>query len=296
MSWISLAFISINLFALGSIFDKYFCSKKFKNVYSYMLTANLLSLIYVIALTSVTKYENLSGWPLFATIISGPIFFLQWLLLYKALSTAEVSRVAVVLNIAPVFTASLAAIFLNEAITSAKLLAILTIITGAAICSYEKKGGKFKLNTAYIYVILAALTAAIGANLSKFAISQINPYAVFTISFYAGLPFVLLLLFKKNILIEVKKNLASKKTFITLLIARLFTFSAITLFYLAIAKGPVSLVAAINGSGPVFIFIYSIIFTLFFPKIIKEKITPVILTQKALAIILIIIGVIIIRQ
>ena len=58
----------------------------------------------------------------------------------------------------------------------------------------------------------------------------------------------------------------------------------------AIAIGSVTIVSALQGVQFVFVLILSVIFSVYFPKVIKETITIPILLQKLFAIILISLG------
>lgn len=295
MSWFWLIFIATNLFSVSGLLDKFFCAKKFKNIYAFAVSVFLISAIFILILSFFVDFSQLYGWPFFYALASGPIYLLMWLLYWKALATVEVSRATAIYNTMPIFNAFLAVAFLNERLTSLKWLAIFLIVAGAVLCSWEDRtNGRF--NPAYILVIFSAIAGAVGNVVSKFATSQIDALALYPLSFYASLPLYLFLLRKKEVFAEVKTTFGNKKTVGVLFIRGLIAFTAVCLFYLSLAKGPVSLIAAVNGIGPLLVFIYSTIVSLFWPKFIKEELSPRILFFKASAIILIVTGVILINQ
>ncbi len=295
MSWFWLTFINTNLFSLVNLVDKFFCAKKFKNTYSFAAIIYLASAIFILALSFFVDWSGLYGWPFFWALASGPIYFLMWILYWRALATTEVSRVVAIFNIAPIFNALLAAIFLNEVLSGSKWLAIFLIVSGAVLASWEnKKNGKF--DPVYLLVVLAAMVNAVGNVASKFATIQINALSLYPLSFLGSLPLHLWLLTKKEVSLEIKTNLSNKKTTSVILIRSLIAFIAICLFYLAMERGPISLISAVAGIGPLLVFIYSTAMSFFFPHLIKEEISCQALIQKSAAIILIVIGIILINQ
>jgi len=62
----------------------------------------------------------------------------------------------------------------------------------------------------------------------------------------------------------------------------------------AVGAGPVSLVVTINNTAPFLVFVYSTAVSFFWPKIIKEELSKQALFTKAIAIIMIVAGAVII--
>jgi len=294
MSWFWLILIVTNLFAVSDLIDKFLCEKKFKNTYAFALTNTLLGSIFILALCFLVDYSGASGWPLLIALATGPIYFFMWVFLWKALATQEASRAIAVFNTMPIFNALLAVVFLKEKIASSSWLAIFLIAVGAALCTWERKS-KSHFHISYQWVVLAAFLAAIGNVASKQASFYIDSLTLYPLSFFGSFPLYLAVFLKKEIRSEIKTNLKNKKIVATLFVRNLITFIAVCLFYLAIAKGPISLVMAINGTGPLFVFIYATLASLFLPKYIKEDLDSSSLLQKSLAIILIVSGVILIN-
>lgn len=290
MSWFVLIFISSIFFSLCNLFDKFFCEKKFKNVYAFASAVTLLSTVFILGLSFFIDFSFTVGRALVLTIVSGPIYFLMWVLWWQSLKSGEVSRSIAIFNTAPIFNAFLATLFLGEQLGGLKWVAIFLIVAGAIICSWETKNIR-GFNPTYSLAVLAAMVGAVGNAISKSAIGEIGPFAMYAISFYASLPLYLFLLLRKEVLAEVKANLGERKIRIALFVRSLLGVSAICFFYLALSSGPVSLVAAVNAIGPLLVFIYSIIISLFWPKILKENLTHKVLFLKAIAIIFVVVGV-----
>lgn len=299
MSWFSLTLITTILSSINSLFDKFFCEKKFKNVLSYLLLGNFLQIGYFFLLFLKADYKNATGLPLLLTLISGPIFLLMWVANYQGLKTVEVSRAAAIFNINIIFSTLLAIILLNEKLTSLKLLAIILIFIGASLCSYENDKAKKNqvIQSGYLFIILSALISSVGGTLTKYATGKIFPLTVYFLSSLSGLPIFLASLFKKEIFEEFKMSLKNKRIILPMFLNRTLAFIAVCFYYLAVSKGPISLITAILvGVSPMLIFLFSTFLSFFFPKIIKEKITKEVLVQKLVAIGLIVGGVVIINR
>jgi uncharacterized membrane protein len=277
------------------LLDKFFCEKRFKNTYAFATTVNLLSLIFIFGLSFLTDFSFKLGWPLFFALVSGPVYFLMWFLWWKALRSGEVSRLTAIFQTSPIFNALLAVIFLGENLRGFKWLAIFLIVAGAIVCSWEKSKTTNGFNKIYLLVILSALIGAVGNLISKIALREINPFAIYALSYYVSLPLFLGFLTKREVLEEIRENLKEKRIFLILFLRSFLAFLAICFFYLALSSGPLSLIAAVNGSGPLFVFLYSTSLSIFWPRIIKEELSHQVLFSKALAIILIVSGVVLIN-
>jgi len=66
------------------------------------------------------------------------------------------------------------------------------------------------------------------------------------------------------------------------------------LFTAALAFGPVALVSAVNAVHYVFIFLWALILSIWFPRILKEEISRTSVLLKAFSIVLIVVGVVVI--
>ncbi|MBI4999778.1 EamA family transporter, partial [Candidatus Gottesmanbacteria bacterium] len=242
MSWFVLILLSANLFSLASLIDK-FLTGKFKSSFAYGLAVNILLAVPILLLSPFVNFSLKIGWPLFFAVISGRLYFLMWVLFWLSLKKGEVSRSAAIFNTALVFNAFLAVVFLGETLSPFKWLAILFIVSGAMFCSWENEsGGKFNFN--YLLVVLATIIGAIANIISKIALREIEPLALYAISYYGAVPFFFFLASKKEFSEEVKENFKKRQTFLALSLRVMFSFIAVCFFYLALSSGPVSLVVA----------------------------------------------------
>lgn len=294
MLWIVYSFLSILFYSILNVFDKFFLSKKFKNIYTFAVILNVFSFLFFAVIAYFIQDSFVLNQGLLWTTIASILLYLMWIFWWKALSTGEVSRVIAIFYTNPIFNAILAAIFLKESITTVKWLAIILIVAGAILSSWDGKKIRNGLNKTYLYALLAALFGSVGNIFAKTAMVYWPALTVQTAGFLIAFPLYLSLLFNKKVLFEVKNYFVQKKSYGQMFLRSLLGFLAACSFMLAIGAGPVSLVVALNGAQPMLILIFSTLLSIFYPKIIKEVITRQAMTTKVTAIILIVIGIVLI--
>ncbi|MBI5126868.1 EamA family transporter [Candidatus Roizmanbacteria bacterium] len=294
MSWIFYTFLAVNFFSITNVFDKYFVSKKYKSIYSFAVVINIVYLIFFAIVAFFIRNSFILNLGLLWTFIASMAYFLMWIFWWKALTTGEVSRVIAIFFTNPIFNALLAVFFLKESLSVFKWLAIILIVVGAIMSTWEGKKAKQGINRAYIFALLAALFSSIGNVLSKQAMLYWQPLTVQVVGYLVALPLFLLLLVNKQVSIEAKKTFTNFRSFLLILLRGFMGFLAICSFTLSVGAGPVSLVVALNGTQPLLILVYSTLISRFFPKYIKEEISKSVLLFKAVAILLIASGAVII--
>lgn len=293
MTWLIYILISVFLGSFIGLFDKFFCNKKIKNIYSFAFLINLIYLPINILVTFYLRKTIVFGIPFLLSLLSGAAFFLTWIFWWKALTFIETSRASAISSSQPVINAIFAMIFLNEFLTGEKWIAVILIITGAVLVTWEKNKSSGSTK-GYLFVLFAVFFGAIGNLILKGVTRTMPALTANSLAFYVSFPLYCIFLFNKNILREVKDNLQNSKNMGLLVVRGLIGYVMIGFFALAIGSGPIALVTAINGASPAVVFVLAIVMSIFWPKIIKEELTRQTLLIKSFAIILIIIGVVII--
>ena len=169
------------------------------------------------------------------------------------------------------FTAAIAAIFLDEPITYHTILGAILIASGITLLSSSSKGGKKEetSNTdsvkGIIFALLAGLCWAVGTNLLKLALYDVDPLVLNVVR----LPFGVLVLV---ILTLVRKGLAeyrryTPKYLIQIGVAGLLTYAVGSVLFLVAMQLTGAIKASIlSSTSPLFIAPLSVIF-------LKEKLT-----------------------
>jgi len=294
MSWITAAILATILFTLCVIFDKFFGSKKIKSVYSFAI---LLNIIYF-PFTFITAYIMRDTFKLslgvLYSFLAGASWFTMWIFYWKALQKGEPSRVAAVFFTSPIFSALLGLIFLNEGLSLFKWAGIVTIVLGAVLSSLGGESHKRDTKVAYLFALIAAVFAAIGNALSKFAMADLPPLMVNCVAYFTTIPFYIFLLKDRLVSTEVKNSLKNVRMLGQFIFRGILGYGAIMLNMTAMGLGTVSLVVAIGGSQPILILLISLLLSVLFPHMIHEELGKKTLLPKLAALVLTVAGVVMI--
>ena len=88
----------------------------------------------------------------------------------------------------------------------------------------------------------------------------------------------------------------NKKKISLIYLVEILGITGIAFSYMAMQRGPVSLVVLVEGIQPLFVFILALFLTIQFPKILKEEINKKTIIIKIISIILMLVGLYLIAQ
>ena len=262
--WIFFALLSSLLFAIVSVFDKYAVydrsgiSPSLLNMY--VGYSNLF--IGCIFLSFFLRSFNFSH---FLALSVGIIQGLSLIVLFWALKKLNVTRVMTMWSSYPFWVAFISFIFTSENLKLIQIFFMIIIIIGS-IASNIKLQDNTKLNfslVSFFILVFGTILFASSQVLNKEIVSDISILEVYGLR-GVGVCMTLALPF------STKKNLTDLKNFVFnwddskyLFIAEtlLATFAYLTIL-LSLLTGPVSLVASISGTRPVFIVLIYILLSL----------------------------------
>jgi len=300
MLWIIISIIAYFLFAVVSLIDEILLSDRIIKPKLYAFYAGILSSLVLFLLFFDSTIPSPSY--LFVAFISGILWMVALICYFESLKRYEVSRVVPAIGaFLPIFTLGLSYIFSCftgidfASFNLLKIIAFIALVLGGVLIIFEKN--KKISRESLKLTILTSLLFALSFFTAK--IFYLN------YSFISGLIWIRLGWIISAIFLlvfpDVRKNIFKKRKHKKLNFLKLF-FSGQTLGALAgvlqnwaIYLAPIiylSFVNALEGIKYVFILIFVLIFAHFYPKLSFEKLTKKIVIQKALAVILIIIGLI----
>jgi uncharacterized membrane protein len=196
----------------------------------------------------------------------------SFLILLNSLRKGEVSRAIPVISTSPIFIALLSIPLLSATLGYWQWLVVIMTVAGTVLISLQfgHSGGKTRLHKSFFALLLAALMGAIGSIGFKYVLEQISFRNVFGISGICIGTMVLAYSLRKKNLLELK-NLTQRTQKISLVtIDQLVGIASAIVAFKAMGLGQVSLVNAILNIRPVFVFIFSLILSRFFPNIVNE--------------------------
>ncbi|OIO29889.1 hypothetical protein COX93_03355 [Candidatus Nomurabacteria bacterium CG_4_10_14_0_2_um_filter_30_12] len=292
MIWFFIALIGPFLYALTNHIDKLLLEKYFKidGIGTLVLFSSLLSALALpfLFLADRTVF-SISAINIFALSVVGILNSLVLVCYLIALKNDEASVTVIFYQLVPVIGGILSYFFLGEILTNTQIIAMITIIFGTTIISFEiDVENKFKLRKKVILPMVAAASFwAIGSVIFKAVALEED---VWKSLFYEHLMLVVIGIFififmrshRVKFLAAIKNN---SKAILSLNVLNesLFMLGNIIVAY-AYMLAPLGLVLITESFQPIFVLIIGVFLTVFFPRITKEKIQTKHILQKIIAI------------
>ncbi len=291
MSWIIFAVISSLGYSIGPLLDRFTLSKKIKSVVTYLFYVNAIFFIAALFIIIIftPRLPNIKEIILIAGLIIFDLF--GSLLYYKTVSKEEASRVIPLYYSYPILIALFAAFFLGESITTAKIIAIILAVIGAVLISYkpgEKK--KFVHYSIIGMVFISTIIFSLSDVYLKYLTDEISLLNIFVWQHLIFFPitFILFIIFgrKKDKI----SNLRKKDLLIPVIAIGVIEVTAYLFGITAVSKTMITNVGVVSTIEPMFIFIWTLLLSIFIPRLIKERFDKKNLLTKLAATILIICG------
>lgn len=294
MNWFLIALIGPFLYALTNYIDKILLDKYFKEsgIGTILLFSSLIS-IFTLPIFFLLDNTVLSVSPfnIFILAVKGILSVgVLWCYLI-ALRKEEASVVIVFYQLVPVFGGILGYFLLDEVLTTMQLISMAIIILGTTIISFEvDSDNHFKLRKETIIPMLAAslFWASGGVFFKTVALEENLWRSLFwehlMIVIVGVLIFIFIKSYRKNFVSLLKNN--SKNILPFNFLNEFIYISANVVVSFAYLLAPVGLVLLTESFQPIFVLGIGIILTVFFPKIVTEKIFAKHLWQKIIAIVL----------
>jgi len=291
MDWLIFAFVAAVFWAVGVVIDKYIITKHMQDPFSYQLLYTMAE-SPILLLLLFASISSALPWSLLG-IVAGFGIYPGLILYFKAMAIEEASRVISMWYTSPILVLLLAYVFLEEKLSLPSYLGVVFLVLGAIFISYRKEEGKKPVISPALGLILASGVVFAGYEvLTKYVLGAID-YLSYLFWNFVGTAMIAFSLF---CLPKIRGNFLSdiKRVNRTVLFWRIVNTSlgiiASVFYYIAISGGPVSLVSAASSLEPFFVFAFTLLLSLFVPKILKEETRKRVVTIKALAIILIVAG------
>lgn len=312
MTWIALAILSAATFGVVAVLDKRLLDKYVPSLSSYFVWVGLATLSYGIVFLLFNGIPvGAPVTPLIISVVSGFCWGGALALMLWGFKLQEVSRASIVLFTFPVFVAIFASLFLGETLAIAQWLAMGVVVFAAFIISLtnprpvpylkvnkfwlsgdKSKGKSIRVTRAFPILLGSSLFTALGLLTSKYALQDLSALTVTNLGFF-GTGAVLMLFWRRETLSHLKQTMRHKEALVLLLVSEgLLIPVAVTSMITATSIGPVSLVATISATRPIFIFAYSAILSLPGIRILHESLDRRTLVVKIASVAMIIMGIV----
>ncbi|HAT74416.1 MAG: hypothetical protein US30_C0028G0004 [Candidatus Moranbacteria bacterium GW2011_GWF2_36_839] len=307
MNWIGIAIVAYFLLALEIVLDKFLLSSKRVShpaIYAFYSGTMSLFVIFLIPF----GFHAISYEKIFLSFIAGIIFIYGMLSLFSAVKRGEASRVLPIVGaVVPITSFFLAIIFLGENLGIRGSLGIGALIFGGILISFNLAKNRTRIFfEGFRASVLAGLLLALSTIFIKALYNEDNFLNVFIWTrmgaFLGVLSFFLIPIWRKpilNSLLKFKKSeKEEKKSGASFVLAKALGGSGSFLKENAVSMSlaSVTVVNALVSVEYVFIFILSIIFSGWMPKIMREEKDFKSVIQKLIAIAIITWGLILVSS
>lgn len=275
--WVIYAFASAVFAGLTSIFAKV----GVKNTDSHLLTAlrTIIVLIFawlmVFVVGSQTTISEISMKSLGFLVLSGITTGSSWICYFKALQLGDVNKVVPIDKSSIILTMLLALIFLREALTINKVIAILTIAIGTYLMIQKKEMTvKIVSNQKWlIYALLSALFAGLTSILGKVGIEGVESNLGTAIRTIVVFIMAWLIVFGTGKQLEIKN--IDRRSWLFIGLSGLATGFSWLFYYRALQLGEASIVVPIDKLSIVITVTFAYIF--FKEKLSKRSLAGLIM-------------------
>lgn len=286
-SWIFIALGGYLLLAFTGVADKFLVSKVVKAPIAYAFYTAITGPFSLLLIPFGAQVLNFHDF--LVAILAGVCFIAGIYHSYSAIAHSSVSRVVPIQGgLIPFFSFLFAYLILGESLTLLQSWAFLFLVIGSVLISLRKESGKWT-SKAFAYAAMSSGFFALTSVLTKYIFVQSNYISGLvwpSLGFIIPIPFILA--FKKNrvAIFNAPKEAGVKNT--ALYYASRFsgTVGGFLQKY-AVSVSSVTLVNALAGTQFLFLLILTSLFSIYFPKILKERINAEIIALKLTAIVFI---------
>ena len=290
--WILAAIGAYFIFGVVSIGDRLLLTKTIRDPLVYVFFIGIAALSGLLLVPFVPAWPSVDGMLLAGA--SGVVFLFGIWPLMAALRFSDASRVFPASGgIVTIVTFLLAATLLGETLSGTTFIAFIFLFIGYIFLTLRGAWRNVVVDVLDWHIILAAVLIAVSLVMRK-AVFETEPFLGAWIAIAGGMAlgsFSLLLLphTGNRIVVAIRegKNHHLGMVFVNQ------AGGAIGAFFqnLAIALGPVAVVQALQGVQYVFILLFALILTRWFPKLLSENFGEGLLTRKVIGVVTISVGV-----
>jgi len=288
--YVVIAIVAYLAFSVNSVIDKFLLKKTIPKPAVYAFYIGILS---GIALLLFPFGLTVPSWKIFGlALLSGAAFVLALLAFFEGLKREDASRVLPSIGaLAPAFTFALSAGIVGERLLPREIWGLAVLTAGTLLISGWNPLEKKKVHW-FRFAALAALLFALSFTFAKAVYldqSFISGLIWTRVGIVlAALSFLLFPSFRRDISQTTQNiNGGSKMLFLS---GQLLAAGGGLLQNYAVSMGSVTLVNALQSTQFAFLFLLTLILSLYFPKILKEDISRRTLVKKVASLVVISIG------
>jgi drug/metabolite transporter (DMT)-like permease len=297
MSWLVFAFSGPVLWGISTHLDKYLVDRYFKHS-DVALLLLLTAFLPLLTLPLIALYEPALASPgigSIALIVVAGILYMGAMLLYlRALQSEEASVVAPFFQSAPLFGYVLAYLVLGETLSAQQMAGGVMIIFGTLIVSirFGRNVRIFRLRLALLMLAFGFVAALSGLIFKFFALRLTfwtTTFWMFVGEAIFGAALLAFASYRRQLVAVLRPNAGALLTVSGS--NELINLGGTVGYRYALMFAPLSIVQAIGSTTTLFVFAFGVALSVFFPRFARETLSVRELAQKAVAALLVAIGV-----
>ncbi len=287
MTWLLFTFLAMILWAIVNIIDKHVVDGELRDEISVTrIAGGMMAILFVVVSLCVEPgvlHKDISWSALAAGIVYAAAIWFY----YYVMRREEVSRFVPAIGLEPILASAVAYFLFNERYDFLNYLGMVLVVIGVILISYKKASKKLSSKHLFIFIFLAVALFVARNLLVKLAGVQGHDFWV--TMFWTGvgsvsLPLIFTLMPHPRL--RSRGWSGVKHLALSVLLSSIGFF----LFAYAITIGSVSLASAVLATKPLLVFVMVLLLSKFFPKVIQEPLSKMILLKKLIAIVIIVIG------
>ena len=298
MTWVTAVLISTTLFAVVTVLDKRLTTDLYPSAGAFNVGFGVMqaciAVIYFAFVVPLVGFDGGSGIPW--AMGSGVLWGLGLALFFQALRLEEMSRAVPVQQMAPVFAAIVAVLFLGDVLTPLQWAAVLVVVAGAVLVSARPEQGLFRIarGRAFFLLLAGSFTLGMAFVVSGQATREMNVRAIQAVR-SATMSVAIFLMAARPVTVP-QFATASRRlhTLWTLVLAEgLLAPLAALAFIVALDLGQVSSVSVVSASRPLFTLMLGVALSTRFWNVLNEPLDRETVGLKTLAVVMIVGGVVV---
>jgi len=284
MEWYFFALLAPAFWAINNVFMKFLITNKFKSYYPTIATISSMDAILALTIATTTPIEVYFPYSVFA-FLAGLLPLTAFWFYSKAILIEEVSRIATLFQLIPLFVVFLSVVFLNEVLGVQKYLGIGLVVLASTLISFRKSFGK-TFSGAVKFMAPFALIIATYTIFDKYLLGYLDFWSVFFWNILGTFLGAMLLLSRSKLRKSFAGTILSveKKVIFAAFVGEGMYVAGTVCSLVALSLVEAPLAAAFFGLQPFYVFFYVLFLSLFLPKILKEENTKSTLVLKIAAI------------
>lgn len=292
--WMFLALLNAAAYAGIAVIDKRLIDRYVPSLPSYYVwigAAMLVNGLVFLGIAGLPGSDHL-GHTIVAAV-SGLAWGCAIALMFLGFKLEEVSRASAMVFTFPVFVALFAVAFLGESLSLLQWGAIAAVVLGGISTSLTGPATSRSKFTKILPVLLgASLLIAAGHLTTKYALQEVSVSLVTSLHFL-GEALVLLFFWRPHTIPNIRQVMRHREALILMLVAEaVLTPIALLAQIFATKLGPVSLVATLTGTHPIFVLFYTAALSMPRLSVMNESLNRGTLLVKSTSVALIVVGVI----